>query len=128
MKKISEEIIDSAIKIHKILGPGLLESVYQNCLFYELEQKSIIVNKEVILPIKYEKLKFESGFRADLIVNKNIIIEIKSVERIQPVHRSQILTYLKLTKFPLGLLINFGEPLLKNGLQRFANGEVANDM
>lgn len=128
MKKISEDIIESAIKVHKTLGPGLLESVYQNCLAYELDKKSIDVKKEVVLPIQYESLDFESGFRADLIVNDNIIVEIKSVEHIQPVHKAQTLTYLKLTNYPLGLLINFGETLLKNGLHRFANGEAANDL
>lgn len=128
MKKISEEIIDSALKIHRALGPGLLESVYQNCLEYELSKKSINSRKEVILPVHYEDMRFESGFRADLIVNEQIIIEIKSVEKIQPVHKAQTLTYLKLSRYPLGLLINFGEPLLKNGLFRFANGEAANDL
>lgn len=127
-KKISEEIIDSAIKVHKALGPGLLESVYQNCLAYELGKKNIAVQSEVILPVQYEELYFQSGFRADLIVNENIIIEVKSIDKIQAVHKAQILTYLKLTKYPLGLLINFGEPLLKNGLHRFANGEEANNL
>jgi len=128
MTKVSEDIINSAIKIHKTLGPGLLESVYQNCLFYELERKNYPVKKEVNLPVQYEELNFEIGFRADLIVNNNIIIEIKSVEAIKPIHKAQTLTYLKLTDFPLGLLINFGEPLLKNGLFRFANGEEANNL
>lgn len=126
--KLSENIIDSALKIHKSLGPGLLESVYQNCLAYELNKKNITVQKEVVLPVQYEELNFESGFRADLIVNNYIIIEIKSVDKVQPVHKAQTLTYLKLAKYPLGLLINFGEPLLKNGLHRFANGEAANEL
>lgn len=128
MKKLSEEILDSAIKIHKILGPGLLESVYQNCLFYELEKKNIKCQKEVILPVQYEDLNFESGFRADLIVDDKIIIEIKSLERMGYVHRAQILTYLKLTNYPLGLLINFGSAKLVNGFSRFANGTQADEL
>lgn len=128
MKKISEDILDSAIKVHKILGPGLLESVYQNCLAYELEKKKIPCKKEVILPVKYEELDFESGFRADLIINDQIILEIKAVERLNPIHRAQILTYLKLTKYPLGFIINFGQDKLVNGFQRFANGEIANEL
>lgn len=128
MKPLSQTVITASIKIHKALGPGLLESVYQNCLAYELEKMGILTRKEVILPIKYEEMYFESGFRADLIVNEQVIIEIKSVERVQPVHKAQTLTYLKLTNYPLGLLINFGEPLLKNGIHRFANGEEANKL
>lgn len=128
MTKLSENILDCALKIHKTLGPGLLESVYQNCLTYELKKKNISCQKEVILPVQYEELDFESGFRADILIDKKVIIEIKSVERLQPVHRAQILTYLKLTEYPLGLLINFGQEKLINGFQRFANGEAANDL
>jgi GxxExxY protein len=128
MKKLSEEILGSAIKIHKILGPGLLESVYQNCLFYELEKKNIKCQKEVILPVQYEDLNFESGFHADLIVDDKIIIEIKSLERMGDIHRAQILTYLKLTNYPLGLLINFGSSKLVNGFSRFANGTQADEL
>ncbi len=126
MRKLSENILDSAIKIHKILGPGLLESVYQNCLTYELGKRNINSQKEIVLPVKYEDLMFESGFRADIIVEDKIIIEVKSVERLAPIHRAQTLTYLKLTKYPLALLINFGQEKLINGFQRFANGEEAN--
>lgn len=128
MTRLSEEIIASAIKVHKTLGPGLLESVYQNCLAYELEKKKIQVIKESILPVKYEDLLFETGFRADLIVENKVLIEIKSVEKTMPVHRAQTLTYLKLTNYPLALLINFGEPLVKDGIHRFGNGEAANDL
>ena len=128
MTKLSENILDSAIKIHKALGPGLLESVYQNCLIYELGKKNISCQKEVVLPVKYEDMDFESGFRADLIVNDKIIIEVKSTDKIQPVHKAQTLTYLKLTKYPLALLTNFGQNKLINGFQRFAHGEEANDL
>lgn len=126
--KISEQILDCCIKIHRTLGPGLLESVYQNCLSYELGKRGISSQKEVILPIQYEDLNFESGFRADIIVENKIIIELKAVEKIQPIHRAQLLTYLKLTRKPLGLLINFNNTKLINGFQRFANGEEANDL
>ena len=125
MTKISEQILDCCINIHTALGPGLLESVYQNCLAYELEKKGISCQKEVILPVKYEDLIFESGFRADLIIEDKVIIEIKAVEKVQPVHRAQILTYLKLTNMPLGLLINFNNTKIINGFQRFANGNEA---
>lgn len=128
MKRLSEEIIDSSIKIHKALGPGLLESVYQGCLFYELENKKIPVEREVVLPVTYETITFENAYRADLLVDNKIIIELKSVDNLQPIHRAQTLTYLKLSKCPLALLINFGAPLLKDGLQRFVNGQAGNDL
>ncbi len=128
MKKLSQEILDRALKIHKTLGPGLLESVYQNCLVYELNGKNISCEKEVVLPIKYEELDFESGFRADIIVDNQIIIEVKSIETLTKVHHAQILTYLKLTQYPLGLLINFGQETLMSGFKRFANGEAANNL
>jgi GxxExxY protein len=128
MTKLSEDILDSAIKIHKTLGPGLLESIYRDCLAYELEKLGYSVEKERVLSVKYEDLCFETGFRADLIVDDQIIVEIKSLEKLSPIHRAQILTYLKLTSYPLGLLINFGQEKLVNGFQRFANGENANEL
>lgn len=128
MTRVSEEIIQSAIKIHMKLGPGLLENVYQGCLAYELEKKGIKTQREATLPVKYEEMIFETGFRADLIAEEKILIEIKSVEKIQPVHKAQLLTYLKLANYPLGLLINFGDTLLKNGIHRFAHGDAANDL
>lgn len=128
MKKLSEHILDASIKIHRALGAGLLESVYQDCLIYELKKLDIACEKEVVLPVQYENLNFESGFRADLIVEDKIIIEVKSVEKINPIHRAQILTYLKLTNMPLGLLINFNNSKLINGFHRYANGEKANEL
>ena len=127
-KKLSEHVLDCALKIHKKLGPGLLESVYQSCLVHELEKLDIAVKKEVVLPVEYDDLKFNTGFRADLSVDDKIIIEVKSLEHLQPVHRAQILTYLKLTQYPLGLLVNFGQTKLINGFQRYANGDAANDL
>jgi GxxExxY protein len=128
MISLSEKIIGCSIKIHKSLGPGLLESVYQKCLTYELSKLSISSRTEVILPVQYEELNFESGFRADLIVDEKIIVEIKSVEKISPVHTAQTLTYLKLTNYPVALLINFGEATLKAGIKRFVNGEMKEDL
>lgn len=128
MKKLSEHILDASIKIHRALGAGLLESVYQDYLIYELKKLDIACEKEVVLPVQYENLNFESGFRADLIVEDKIIIEVKSVEKINPIHRAQILTYLKLTNMPLGLLINFNNSKLINGFHRYANGEKANEL
>jgi len=128
MKKITEEIIHSAIKIHTALGPGLLENVYQGCLACELEKKGILIQREATLPVKYEDMVFETGYRADLIAGNKILIEIKSTEKLMPVHRAQTLTYLKLTNYPVALLINFGETLVKNGIHRFANGDAANDL
>lgn len=128
MKKISQIIVESSLKIHKALGPGLLESVYVQCLKHELHKQNITCANEIMLPVFYDDLKFESGFRADLIAENKIIIEVKSVEKVMPVHKAQTLTYLKLSGLPLALLINFGEPLVKDGIHRFANGEHANDL
>lgn len=128
MKRITEEIIHSAIKIHTALGPGLLENVYQGCLAYELEKKGILIQREVTLPVKYEEMIFETGYRADLIAAEKVLIEIKSTDRILPIHKAQTLTYLKLAHYPAALLINFGETLVKNGIHRLANGEAANDL
>lgn len=122
MSKLSETIIGCAIQVHKALGPGLLESVYQQCLSHELKKLNINCISEVIIPISYDNLYLESGFRADLVVQDQIIVEIKSIEQLSPVHKAQILTYLKLSKKPLALLINFGETYVKNGIHRFANG------
>ena len=109
------------MKLHIALGPGLLESVYTVILQRKLEERGYVVEREVPIAIVFEGMKFEMGFRADLIVNKCFIIELKSVERLAPVHAKQLLTYLKLTGFRLGLLINFGEPLLRDGIKRLVN-------
>jgi len=120
--KPSEQIIGCALKIHRALGPGLLESVYCKCLVYELKKLGFKCESEIMLPVTYETLSFENGFRADIIVNGNTILEIKSTDKHSPSHTAQVLTYLKLTKLPLALLINFGEPTLTAGIKRFANG------
>jgi GxxExxY protein len=119
--KLSEQLIGLCLKIHKNLGPGLLESAYHRCLEYELMKSDIPFQSEVMMPVKYESLFIESGYRADLIIDNKILLELKSVEKINDIHKSQTLTYLKMSGLKIGLLINFKEPLLKNGLHRFIN-------
>lgn len=119
---ISGAVLDAAIKVHSKLGPGLLESVYHRALSYELGKRGFKVESERPILFRYEELVFDDGFRADLIVNDCVIIELKSVEKLAPVHSKQVLTYLRLSGLKLGLLINFGEPLLKDGFHRIANG------
>jgi GxxExxY protein len=128
MIKPSEQIIGCALKIHRALGPGLLESVYCKCLVYELEKLGFKCQTEVILPVFYETLSFETGFRADIIVNGSTILEIKSTDKTSPAHTAQTLTYLKLSKLPLALLINFGEATLVAGIKRFANGPEGDNL
>ncbi|MBI4768677.1 MAG: GxxExxY protein [Deltaproteobacteria bacterium] len=122
LNQISSEIIGAAINVHKELGPGLLESVYQTCMIVELQQMGRKVHGEVSFPIYYRnQIVQEEGFRIDLLIEDIIIVELKSVEKIQEVHKKQLLTYLRLAKKPLGLLINFNEVLLKNGITRIIN-------
>lgn len=121
INELSYKIIGCAIEVHKILGPGLLESAYQNCLIFELEKIGLIVKKEVTLPIIYKEIKLNHGYRIDLLINNLIVIELKTVEELTDVHKAQILTYLKLGEFPLGLLINFHSKILKNNIKRFIN-------
>jgi GxxExxY protein len=117
--ELSYSIIGSAIDIHKNLGPGLLESVYENTLAYELRQKGLLVEQQIPVPLVYKDIKFEAGFRLDLLVNKKVIVEVKSIETLDPVHYySQVLTYLKLSDRKLGLLINFNITLLKDQIHR----------
>ena len=116
--EISGIIIDCAIKIHKTLGPGLLESVYQAALAYELRKRGLEVSVEQPIPVVYEEVKLEVGFRADLIVEKKVVIEVKSIEAIAPVHSKKLLTYLRLAGKKLGLLLNFNVVLMKDGIKR----------
>jgi GxxExxY protein len=120
--EITKIVIDLCIKIHKALGPGLLESVYEEVLVYELKKLGILVARQVGIPVLYESIKLELGFRADLIVEDKVILELKSVESVSPLYKKQLLTYLKLTNTKVGLLINFNESLMKNGIVRIANG------
>lgn len=122
--QISRIVLDAAFKVHTKLGPGLLESAYQECLFYELKQSDIIVTKEVPLPLVYEEVKLDVGYRVDLLIENKFIVEIKSVEKLNDVHLAQTLTYLKLSKIKLGLLINFNVARLKHGIKRVINGKL----
>ncbi|MGN6400552.1 MAG: GxxExxY protein [Flavisolibacter sp.] len=119
--KITGEIIEAAIKIHNELGPGLFESVYEEVLAYESTKKGLLVERQKPIAVHYESVKMDVGFRADLIVEREIVVEIKSIEGIAPVHKKQVLTYLRLTNLKIGLLINFNEELLKNGITRLFN-------
>ena len=119
LNKISYDIIGCAYKVHSNLGPGLLESTYQVCLEYELKKMGYDVEIEKALPVIYEDIKLDAGYRIDLMVNKSVIVELKSVEAINDVHIAQLLTYLKLSNIKLGLLINFNVKDLKQGIKRF---------
>ena len=115
---LTSRIIGAAIEVHRTLGPGLLESVYLTCLLYELRNAGLEVEAQKALPIRYKEVELDGGFRADLIVSRAVIVEVKSVADLAPIHRAQILTYLKLTGCTAGLLINFNVPALKQGLTR----------
>lgn len=117
--ELSNIIIGYAIEVHKILGPGLLESAYRECLFYELINAGINVRKEVPMPVNYKEMKLDHGYRMDLLVENKVVIELKTVESFTDVHMAQILTYLKLGNYKLGLLLNFHVSLMKNGIKRF---------
>jgi GxxExxY protein len=119
--ELSKIIVDTAFEIHYQLGPGLLESVYEEIMYAELLSKGLMVEKQKAVPVIWKGLKMEVGFRADLIVENKVVIELKSVTEISPVHSKQVLTYLKLSGCKLGLLINFNEPLIKSGITRIVN-------
>ena len=121
---IGKIIVDTAIKLHKDIGPGLLESVYEVLLTYELEKRGLRVKRQVSVPIEHDSIKFNVGFRADLIVEDKIIVEIKSVESLNKAYKKQVLTYLKFTKLKLGYLLNFSEELMKDGISRIINGII----
>ena len=122
--QIATLILDAAFKIHRTLGPGLLESVYEATLDFELRKQGLRVIRQIGLPVRYEGIKLELGFRVDLIVGEKVIIEIKSVEALAPVHKKQLLTYLRLMNLHLGLLLNFNVELMRNGIHRVVNGLV----
>jgi GxxExxY protein len=119
--EISKIVLDIAFDIHTKLGPGLFESVYEEILFYELTDYGLEVERQKSIPVYWQELKMEVGFRADLIIEKKVILEIKSIESLAPIHYKQLTTYLKITELKLGLLINFNEYLLKDGIKRIAN-------
>ena len=115
---ISKVVTDCAFKVHKELGPGLLESVYEICLYHELQKNGLKVTRQVNVPVVYDNIKFDAGFRLDLLVDNKMIVEIKAVDEMNPVFDAQVLTYLKLTNIRLGMLINFNSPVLKRGIKR----------
>lgn len=120
--EIAKQILDVAFRVHSKLGPGLFESVYENIMAYELRKLGFEVEQQKALPLVYEEIKMDTGFRIDLLINSKVIIEIKSVEEIAPVHKKQLLTYLKLSEKKLGLLINFNVAHLREGIVRVVNG------
>jgi GxxExxY protein len=121
LNEISGQIVDAAMKVHSALGPGLLESAYENCLLYELHRRGLRAIAQVDLPILYEGIRIDAGYRIDLLVEDAVILELKVVEKILPVHKAQVISYLKLSGKQLGLLINFHVEHLKDGISRFAN-------
>ncbi len=121
INKISREVVDAAMKVHTALGPGLMENAYEACLMYELGKRNLQVKGQVSLPIYYENIKINAGYRLDLLVEDAVIVELKAVESILPIHEAQLLSYLKLSDKRLGLLINFNVVHLKNGIKRMVN-------
>lgn len=119
--ELSKIIIGCAIEVHKQLGPGLLESAYQECLFFELKKAGLMVRKEVPMPIVYKEIKLDHGYRIDLLVEEKVVVEIKTVDAFNDVHLAQVLTYLRLGEYKLGLLFNFQTTVLKNGIKRIIN-------
>ena len=117
---LTEKIIGCAIEVHRVLGPGLLESAYEECLCHELTQSGLSIVRQVPLPVVYKEIQLECGYRMDVIVEQKVLLELKTVEMILPVHEAQLLTYLKLSGLPVGLLINFHVPVLKDGIRRRA--------
>ena len=122
LNETSGQIVDASYRIHSDLGPGLMESVYEAVLAKALEKRGLRVERQKLVPVEYDGVRFEEGFRADLVVDGCVVVELKSVEHLMPVHSKKLLTYLRLMDLRLGLLINFGAPVLKGGIQRVVNG------
>ncbi len=120
--QIGKVVVDAAVSVHRELGPGLLESVYEAVLAHELRERGLRVDRQVSVPIEYNDIRFDEGFRADLIVEGKVILELKSVETVSSAHKKQVLTYLRLTGLRLGFLLNFGEALIRDGITRMVNG------
>ena len=121
INKLSEIIIGCAIKVHRVLGPGLLESAYQECLCYELKKAGLSIEREKPMPIVYDDIKLDHGYRIDILVEDRVVVELKTVESFRDVHFAQVLTYMKLGNYKLGLLFNFNVKILINGIKRFIN-------
>ena len=120
--EIGDAIIASALKIHRALGPGLLESVYETCLLYELQKRGLLAHRQVLIPVRYEDFTIDNGYRVDLLVGDRVVVELKALEAILPVHRAQLLSYLRLGHFKLGYLLNFNVARMRDGIVRLVNG------
>jgi len=118
---LSNRIIGTAIEVHKVLGPGLLESAYEECLCHELHLQKLSFERQKPLPVQYKSIKLDCGYKLDMVVEESIVLELKSCERIKPIHKAQLLTYLKLTGVNLGLLLNFNSVVMRNGIVRMVN-------
>jgi GxxExxY protein len=124
LNKITETIIGAAIQVHRTLGPGLLESAYVACLAYELNKRGLSTEEQKPVPLVYEQVKLECGYRMDLLVEQSVVVEVKSVEALAPIHEAQVMSYLRLSGCKLALLINFNVTVLKDGIRRFINGKI----
>jgi GxxExxY protein len=120
-EKLTEAIIGAAIEVHRVLGPGLMESAYEECLCYELSARELAFQRQVALPVCYKKVKLDCGYRIDIVVEDTVVLELKAIEALLPLHEAQLITYLKLSTKPVGLLINFNVPVLKDGIVRRVN-------
>jgi len=120
--EIGDAIIASALKIHRALGPGLLESAYETCLLYELQKRGLLAQRQVLIPVRYEDFTIDNGYRVDLLVRDRVVVELKALEAILPVHRAQLLSYLRLGHFKLGYLLNFNVARMRDGIVRLVNG------
>ncbi len=121
INELSGMVIGAAIEVHKVLGPGLLESAYENCLCHELQLRSVIFERQKPLPITYKGVNIDCGYRLDVVVQGILVLEVKACDRIEPIHQAQLLTYLKLSGLSLGLLLNFNVPVMRDGIVRVAN-------
>jgi GxxExxY protein len=121
IERLATLAVDAAFAVHTELGPGLLESAYQSCFVHELGLRGVAYQKELSIPLHYKGVLIEAGFRADVIIEQKLLIELKAVEQLLPIHKAQVITYLKLTRLPLGILVNFNEVLIRNGIQRVLN-------
>lgn len=124
LNRITEAVIGAAIQVHRTLGPGLLESAYEACLAYELRKRGLVVEQQKPVPLVYEEVKLDCGYRMDLLVERRVVVEVKSVDALAPIHEAQTLSYLRLSGSKLALLINFNVVVLKDGIRRFINGTI----
>lgn len=124
LNQLTESIIGAAIQVHRVLGPGLLESAYEACLAFELNKRGLGVEQQKPQPLVYEGVKLDCGYRIDLLVGRSVVVEVKSIDKFAPIHEAQLLSYLKLSGCKVGLLINFNVTVLKEGIRRFVNGNL----